>query len=998
VSSSAPEGLCPKCLMEQALAADSSPERTLVVTPAQSAPRKLPQPGEQFGSYRIVRELGRGGMGAVYAAEDLESGRYLALKVLGQQFDSPDARKRFLREGRLAASINHPNSVYVYGTEEIEGTPAIAMELVSGGTLQERVQRMGPFPAPEAVDAILQIIAGLEAAQAIGILHRDVKPSNCFRDADGTTKIGDFGLSISTAARGETDITLAGSFLGTPAFCSPEQLRGEELNARSDIYSVGVTLYYLLTGRTPFEGKTLVQLLATVLEQPAPSPRLFKPDVPTGLAKVVLRCLAKGSGDRFRDYNELRQALAPYSSAAPTPATVSLRCVAGLIDLALLGLLGLLLHWPLWGDIANLLNTGNKHPQKLFVSMSIGLVLSLIYYAVLEGIWGASFGKAVCGLRVVGKDRNPPGVLKAFLRAAMYGVLPMFPVWAVTGFDPLKILDMNNGFARAVASYSQGFMILLLFVTMRRRNGFAAIQDLITGTRVILKAAHLVRPILQAAPEPLPLADLTPKIGPYHILQHLESSSDAEWLLGYDARLLRKTWVRVVPPGTPSIGPGLRNLGRVGRLRWIAGRRSATENWDAFEAVTGKPLVELLQERQPWNLVRFWLFDLAKETESALKDGTLPASLSLDRVWITADGRAKLLDFPAPSSASYSSAADQREHSDTPPLCERCAEGATFLNLVARAALEGGGEATEANRPHTTQPMPLHAREFLERLSKCPRADDTTQMLAPLLQRAAIVTRWRRLALVGGCALFPILVTLAFTIGMRAMESIQSSQPEITRLNQLLQTRTMLHRHKGPDVNIPDDRLYAIYIANHFRSIITNEAVWPSIYVRSMIQPADRHFAEQSVADHAALTPDEIQQADSALQSQVSNFDPFAVVQKPGFPFAVGVMSLFGYVCIPALIAALACRGGLVLRAAGLAVARGDGTQASRLRVLWRGLVAWSPVLLAGLVFCLLVRPLGMGRAVTAILIPLLALTVWSLALPGRGLQDRLAGTWLVPR
>ncbi len=112
-----------------------------------------------------------------------------------------------------------------------------------------------PCLPAEAVDAVLQIIAGLEVAQRIGILHRNVKPSNCFVDADGTVKIGDFGLSISTAVRTETALTAAGSFLGTPAFCSPEQLRGEELNARSDMYSVGATLFYLLTGRTPFAGE-----------------------------------------------------------------------------------------------------------------------------------------------------------------------------------------------------------------------------------------------------------------------------------------------------------------------------------------------------------------------------------------------------------------------------------------------------------------------------------------------------------------------------------------------------------------------------------------------------------------------------------------------------------------------------------------------------------------------------------------------------------------------
>ncbi len=1000
VGSAAPEGLCPKCLMGQALATESVPEHTIMVTPGQVLPRQLPQPGEQFGNYRIVRELGHGGMGAVYEAEDLESGRYIALKVLGQQLDSPDARKRFLREGRLAASINHPNSVYVYGTEEIDGTPVIAMELVSGGTLQDLVQRKGPLLPPEAVDAILQVIAGLEAAQAIGILHRDVKPSNCFQDSDGATKIGDFGLSISTAARGDTDITLAGSFLGTPAFCSPEQLRGEELNARSDMYSVGVTLYYLLTRRTPFEGKTLVHLLATVLEQPAPSPRKFQPSMPTGLARVVLRCLAKEPGDRFKNYHELRQALAPYSSAAPTPATVSLRCVAGLVDMIVLGLMGLAVQWPLWGSLTNLLNSPAEHPQKFFLSMSVGVLMSVLYFTVLEGLWGASIGKAICRLRVVGPDRNPPGVTKALFRALIYAVMPVLPFWIILGTNPARIFDLSSGLARFFATYSQLGITLLLFMTVRRRNGFAAVHDLLTRTQVIFKAAHMTRPVLQGAAEPLPATDFKPMIGPYHVLKSLEKSAHSEWLLGYDAQLLRKTWVRVVAPGTPPIAPRLRNLGRVGRLRWIAGRRTATENWDAFEAVTGKPLVHLVRECQPWNQVRFWLFDLAKETSVALKDGTLPEELSLDRVWITADGRAKLLDFPAPVAQFDLGERNQPSVSGSMPPRGRQFEVLSFLNEVTLAALEGRGTpATEENPPGVMLPLPLHAREFLNKLPQCPHPDAILMMLTPLLQKLATVTRWRRLGVVAGCALFPILASLGFMFGSHALAVVQSTQPEVLQLNQILQMRAAMHKPWMKHVPAPDDRTYAIYIASHFRSTITNGVTWSNVFVRSILPMEARRFAEQSVVDHPEPAPEEIHQAEAALKSQVmSGKNALSFADQPWFAVAVGAISLLAYVCIPALIAALAFRGGLVLRAAGLAIARRDGAQASRLHVLVRSLVAWAPFLLTAVAFMVLRHPLGLLGTATVVTVPLVGLVVLSLALPGRSLPDRLAGTWLVPR
>ena len=299
------------------------------------------------------------------------------------------------------------------------------MELVSGGTLQDRVRARGPLPVGEAVDCVLQIVEGLEAAQRVGILHRDVKPSNCYVGEDGTVKIGDFGLSISTGVRTEPALTATGAFLGTPAFCSPEQLRGEELNARSDMYSVGATLFYLLTGRTPFEAKNMVQLLATVLEQRAPSPRQFRPEVPKGLAKVVLRCLEKQSGERFKSYADLAQALAPYSSTAPTPATLSLRFLAGVVDMALVGGLAAVINLSAFGSLMAFMDQAMQLSPKMLACVLGWICVAILYYAVFEGLWGAAAGKALCRLRVVGPDRNPPGFARACLRALIY-VLPPF--------------------------------------------------------------------------------------------------------------------------------------------------------------------------------------------------------------------------------------------------------------------------------------------------------------------------------------------------------------------------------------------------------------------------------------------------------------------------------------------------------------------------------------------------------------------------------------------
>ena len=995
-----PADLCPKCLLKAALETRpvTGPNGTVAVPKLEARSHGLPQPGEQLGHYRVVRLLGEGGMGAVFDAEDLESGRRVALKVLSHRLDSPEARDRFLREGQLAASINHPNSVYVFGTEEIGGTPVIAMELVAGGTLQSRVRDTGPLPVGEAVDSVLQIIAGLEAAQRIGVLHRDVKPSNCFVDADGTVKIGDFGLSISTAIRTEPALTAAGAFLGTPAFCSPEQLRGDELKARSDMYSVGATLFYLLTGHTPFEGKNSVQLLATVLEQRAPSPRKFRANIPQGLAKVVACCLEKLPGERFKDYDELRQALAPYNSAAPTPATLGLRFLAGVLDMVLLSLVSTGILWLSWGNPMEFLNLASQASPKALAWILAWLVLSLLYYSLGEGLRGATVGKAVCRLRVVGPDKSTPGFLHALWRAVIYVLLPALPFWIVYGGDPKAYLS-GSAVVHNLMGFSFYLVLALLFCTARRRNGFAAVQDLLTRTRVISRVALPSRPVPVVSEMPPPAVDATPAVGPYHVLESLEQSAGAQWRLGYDLRLLRKVWIHTVAPGTPPVPATLRNLGRVGRLRWLTGRRSTEENWDAFEAASGKPLVSLTSTRQPWSQVRYWLYDLAREISAAEKDGTRPAVLGLDRVWITGDGRAKLLDFPAPGVVSDAERYETAASPDSRPLGDRHAAGRDFLSQVARAALEGRRpRATEPDRSVVAVPLPLHARKFLDQLSTSANAEAIVAALTPLLQRVAVVSRWRRLGVVAGCAAFPALAGIGMIFGVQFLDRLQRSQPEVMQLNSLLGQRAAMRSWWMGSRPGPNDRLVAVYIANHFRPTITNANTWSNAFVLSLISGESRRFAEQSVVDHPNPTEQEIREAETALKPYVRDTKPLGFLQERWFPLVTVGVSLLVYVGLPALVCALLFRGGLVLWALGVAIVRADGARATRLRVFWRSIVAWSPVALAPVLMGMLAPVVGVFLSAALVTALVLSLAVLSLVHRERSLQDRLAGTWLVPR
>ncbi len=990
------DGLCPECMLKVGALADSVPEPlagpndTVVAAAPDVPPLISPEIGENFGRYRVLRRLGRGGMGVVYEAEETDSGRRVALKVINQKLNSPQDRARFLREGRLAASINHPNCVYVYGTEEIEGTPVIAMEFVTGGTLQQQLATRGPLTVGRAVDAMLQVIEGLEAAHAMGILHRDIKPSNCFEDEQGAVKIGDFGLSISTLPRPETNITESGAMVGTPAFCSPEQLRGEELNARSDMYAVGVTLFQLLTGKLPFDGQTMPQLIANTLEKRATSPSQLRPDIPTGLARVILRCLEKQPSERFRTYADLRRALEPYSSTAPTPATLGLRLLAGLVDLTVISALGQAALFLTIGDPFTLLERLYQDPGRGALLVLPCFVLVILYYALTEWRWGATAGKALCRLRVLQADRNYPALRQALVRAALFNLVPVLPFWVwIIAAGDLKALVEQSPRMYAM-SFSYYVLLALMFASARRRNGFAAIHDLATRTRVVSRSAWEQRLALAVTdPQPAGVESL-PMVGPYHVLQPLASCNDAEWAEGYDLRLLRRVLLRQVPTGTPPLTAAARQVSRPGRLRWLAGRREAEENWDAFEGAGGQPLLSLATTPQPWAQVRFWLHDLAAELSAAEKDDSRPALLALDRVWITREGRAKLLDFPAPGTAGHDASSPATE--TVPPL----ADAKSFITQVASVALNGqpsqGPVASSVPKI-----LPLHARGFIETLPALAGTEAIATALKPLLRRAAEVTRMRRAVIVAGCVVFPLFMSLAAVFGMSLMENWQRKSPELIELSNVLNTWRAKKMPFVPADKLPSDRLIGIYVATHYAGVITNEEVWSSALSRIFVQRDARQFAELSLAQDASPTAEELQEAEKIL-------GPIAKQSRPGSmpgpqllsPFLLWFSLLF-YVAIPAVIAALCFRGGLVLLATGVTYVRRDGMKASRLRLLWRSVVTWSPV--AGAVV-MGIAAMGTKSVSLALLsgLPMIILTVWSLWLPERGLQDRLAGTWPVPR
>ena len=893
--------------------------------------------------------------------------------------------------------------MYIFGSDIIDGFPIIVMELLGGGTLKDRVRVEGPLRPAAAVDAILQVIAGLEAAYSLGILHRDIKPANCFVDRDGTVKIGDFGLSISTTA--DLQGTFTTTLRMTPQFAAPERLKGAAADVRAEIYGVGATLFYLLTGEPPFDARDLLALLTRIVGELPRSPGAVVTGVPRGLSDVVLRCLAKQPENRFGSYAALRKALLPFGSHLPRTARAGSRVAAMIIDQLLITAL-------IMATNAIAIAVSGRLPM---ASIGRAAAVMTAYFVATEAFGGGSPGKRLLRLRVVDRDGGKPRFGAIVLRTAVYvfvAELPFvvpFDVWMrllapETPLLPLPIRAEALCRLSAIINLLGRLAPLVLFVTARPRHGFAGLHELLSGTRVQRVTPEPTRKhsLPAGADDPVqrPPATVgreTPSHRGSFVLRKLWSQSD-DWTVwaAFDPVLRRDVFIVDHGVGTSIASPERRDLARPGRLRWLAGQEGSP-TWEAFDAPPGRSASMLPMTPRPWFDIRIWLLDLAREL-AACEDTGEAVAFTTDHVWIVLDNHAMLLDFPAPRTTppSYGRVDGTR----LTVRAQRLLWDVAIRALTGRTPLPGVA-------PTIRPPLPSSGTALLDALAG--NVPMSARELLPLCERAADgetmvprVTRvWPAAALVFGVVvLMFVAMIISGLAGQLMFPGVSSGE------NALLDGLVRVDRLDRAGIVAADPQRRALEIFL-MRAFALRERV---ATMEGILRPY-RTLAADIAGRHPSPSLSELEAAVAVLGKVQLDAMSRAAPPANGFGWLLFLLLALTEIVIPvftvvglmAVILAVALRGGLLWRLLHLLVVDEFGTPASRGRAFFRALVAWAPA------FALFAMRESVFRAVMAgdtdvwviaalLLAAVIALaTVWVTVVPSRGLQEQLSRTWIVP-
>jgi hypothetical protein len=981
----------------------------------ESDPANEPVPSS-VGGFRLLRLLGSGGQGAVYEAEDAASGTRVAVKLLSARYtSSATSVERFRQEGRLASQISHPRCVFVYGADTDAGRPYIVMELMPGATLKDLVDRRGPLPIAEAIARILDAIDGLAEAHRLGVIHRDVKPSNCFVTADDRVKVGDFGLSKSLGGSNPAKhLTGSGRFVGTVLFAPPEQIRGEEVGYDSDVYAVCATLYYSLTGQAPHQHESVTAALAKAISEPPPAVRTKRPDCPKDLDKIVCRGLDRERDRRWQSLTDLREALSSLLPSKQIPARPRALVVAFLIDAVLVQLAAVSFEF-LRGII-----DGSGFPISGHVRLVswVSLAVTLAYFTIGEGYFGMTVGKWLLRLRVVRLgEPGPPGLGRALIRTLTFNFL-----WYVIFLFPSVVIGAFSGHGPAATFFGIvtgiGLCVsglITLWNQCRVKWKFRGVQDFASGCRVVTRPTPADRASLvsrfgsplesfRVAPKPLPEA-----VGGYTIRGLVCDLPGGGMVWAAEDRGLNRRVILDVRPVaavghvidlSPVIRPTRIRKLSTGTVIWA----DEVYTWTAFVAPAGAPLPDVVNPAKPfgWRDARPILEQLADELRSAEKDGTLPQRLGVDQVWVEPSGRVQLLEFPLPTGTGIGAV------DEFAPL--------GLLRQAAVLMLEGH---TWAGAARVKAPLPPHASRIANRLvspaDPYGAMDDLIHDLGESHAHPTRVTSTQRATHVGVQGMFmafglgvSFLLTALFSFIL--VFAYEANAWEFHREVEWAGEREM----KEKVLSQPDfqARLGTI---KYDDAVDRLEAVGDTYQAQAFLRRETLTQAERDIMDRYVnpLLSSQSGKDEKKLADLLVHMKAYDTVQdareqeeqeagKSPQILEYVTLAVVGFFFISWLFCAVLFRGGFSWFLGGLTLVRADGRPAGRVGVFFRSLLVWLPLfaLFAGLAELQVAIPEAVSFRIAlsaAIPLLLLAYTVIAIRYPDRPPQDRLMGTYLVP-
>jgi eukaryotic-like serine/threonine-protein kinase len=458
----------------------SSQGTRAAMVPAAESDEQDRRIGTRLGHYQILRRLGEGGMGSVYQALDESLQRYVAVKVIrtaGEAISDTRHLQRLLQEAIAQARVNHPNVVHIYFVGRHEGSPFVAMELVGGPSLAERLEQ-GPLPFGEVIKLGLQLADALRTCLNFDILHGDIKPGNVLLTDTGAVKLSDFGLATRLSEACGNSRVIA----GTPEYLAPEISTGQCPDVRSDLYSLGVTLFEMTFGRLPYSysGSSVHERMQTHQQARVEFPEPWPNGVPEPWRDLLKKLLAKSPEDRYPGYEELLadlKRLRPVS--LPTAGRVP-RALAWLIDLTLTAMAQAALAAPMTAFVA-VLQRPVRGPL-LLLAAATGFAASPLLFSVIQAYWGTTPGKKLLQIRIVDRHGLPPSKTRLAIRA----VFQILPLWSVVLSSAAKAVGMDiaglvlNVLVCVVLTLDAGFA---LFGRQRR-----SIHDRAFDTHVVLDA------------------------------------------------------------------------------------------------------------------------------------------------------------------------------------------------------------------------------------------------------------------------------------------------------------------------------------------------------------------------------------------------------------------------------------------------------------------------------------------------------------------------------